>query len=66
MSHMRADDAREAADNLCSEPGCAWCGAKPIRANLDGEELCQACADAWARAEGQWQRQQEEEEHAEG
>ena len=23
--------------------------------NLDGDDLCQDCADAWARAEGDWQ-----------
>lgn len=22
--------------------------------NLDGDQLCQECADAWVRAEGQW------------
>lgn len=26
-----------------------------MRTNLDGENLCQECADAWVRAEGQWQ-----------
>ncbi len=29
-------------------PGCAWCGALPIRDNLDGDDLCNA-RDQWAR-----------------
>lgn len=32
--------------------GCASCGALPIRDNLDGDDLCQACCDKWARGEG--------------
>lgn len=31
---------------------CARCGATPIVATLDGDDLCQACCDEWARAEG--------------
>lgn len=27
--------------------------------NLDGDNLCQECADAWCRAEGQWAADQE-------
>jgi hypothetical protein len=30
---------------------CARCGGSPVRDNLDGEDLCQPCCDAWARAE---------------
>lgn len=29
---------------------------RPARDNLDGDDLCQECCDAWARAEGAWQR----------
>lgn len=29
------------------------------RTNLDGDNLCQECADAWCRAEGQWAADQE-------
>lgn len=31
----------------------------PSRVNLDGDNLCQECADAWVRAEGQWQAVQD-------
>lgn len=30
--------------------------------NLDGENLCLSCANAWVRAEGQWQAAAEQEE----
>lgn len=33
--------------------GCDNCGAKPIRDTLDGDALCQACCDKWARAQGE-------------
>ncbi len=32
--------------------GCARCGSKPAVTNLDGDDLCQSCADKWVRAEG--------------
>lgn len=37
----------------------AWIAAcvnhpdRPTRTNLDGDELCQECADAWVRGEGE-------------
>ena len=27
---------------------------RPVRENLDGDNLCQECCGAWARAEGNW------------
>ena len=32
--------------------GCVNHPDRPVRVNLDGDDLCQECADAWARAEG--------------
>lgn len=28
---------------------------RPVRANLDGEDLCQECCDAWVKSEGDHQ-----------
>lgn len=42
------------------ETGCKRCGATPIREVLDGEPLCQACCNAWVRAEGQALKEMEE------
>jgi hypothetical protein len=39
-------------ENLGKKNRCAWCSAIPTLANLDGEDLCRACCDKWARAEG--------------
>lgn len=36
-------------------PGCIHHDDRPRVVNLDGEDLCQECADAWCRAEGAWQ-----------
>ncbi len=33
--------------------GCVNHPDRPVRTNLDGEDLCQECADNWARGEGQ-------------
>lgn len=33
------------------EKACAWCKALPIVVNLDGEDLCQACACIWVEGE---------------
>lgn len=32
---------------------CDHCGTRPARTKLDGDDLCQKCADAWCRAEGE-------------
>jgi len=32
---------------------------RQVRTNLDGEDLCQECADAWVRSEGQWAADEE-------
>jgi hypothetical protein len=29
--------------------GCDQCGTHPVREVLDGDKLCQACCDQWAR-----------------
>jgi hypothetical protein len=45
-------------------PGCVNHPNRPSRTNLDGDELCQECADAWVRGEGQhaaWLEAQEAE-----
>jgi hypothetical protein len=34
---------------------CDQCGVVPVREVLDGDALCQACCDAWVRAEGAYQ-----------
>lgn len=40
---------------------CAGCKSdKPIRVHLDGDDLCQECADKWVRAEGHAQPSSEE------
>lgn len=31
---------------------CAWCGVAFVRAELDGEPLCETCANIWVRSEG--------------
>ena len=36
-------------------PGCVNHEDRVRVTNLDGDNLCQECADAWVRAEGQWQ-----------
>lgn len=38
--------------------GCVNHPERPTRTDLDGENLCQECADAWCRAEGNWQASQ--------
>lgn len=38
----------------------------PAVVNLDGEDMCQECADNWVRAEGQWQAEQEQLERDHG
>jgi len=32
--------------------GCTYHRDRPSRVNLDGDELCQECADTWVRGEG--------------
>ena len=41
-------------------PGCVNHDDRARVTNLDGDNLCQECADAWCRAEGQWQQGQPE------
>jgi len=36
-------------------PGCLNHEDRARVTNLDGDDLCQECADAWVRAEGSWQ-----------
>lgn len=43
---------RGTSEHISKKNRCAWCSAIPIRANLDGDELCQACCEKWVRAEG--------------
>ena len=47
--------------------GCVNHPDRPVRTNLDGDDLCQECADAWVRGEGDYQHwlEQEEREHQE-
>ncbi len=40
-----------AAPTICD--GCKQ--ARPIVTNLDGDDLCQSCANKWVRAEGDYQ-----------
>ena len=49
------DDEHEAMP-----PGCVNHDDRVRVTNLDGDNLCQECADAWCRAEGQWQHGQPE------
>lgn len=46
--------------------GCINHPDRPVREILDGDALCQKCADAWARGEGEWQRYIESEEAGHG
>lgn len=61
---------RRAGENvrrLKRKPMCAHHPDRPSRINLDGDELCQQCADAWARGEGEhaaWLEAQEREGNA--
>lgn len=43
-------------------PRCTNHPDRPSRVNLDGEDLCQECANEWARAEGQSAAQADAEE----
>lgn len=45
-------DADVEAAAWAAEKYCANHPDRPSRINLDGDELCQECADAWVRAEG--------------
>jgi hypothetical protein len=40
------------AGRAALEQGCVNHPDRPVRTNLDGEDLCQDCADAWVRGEG--------------
>ena len=33
------------------QDGCDCCCAHPVVTELDGDQLCQACADKWVRSE---------------
>jgi len=46
--------------------GCANHPDRPVREILDGDALCQECADAWVRAEGDWQHYIDSEEAGHG
>jgi hypothetical protein len=35
-----------------SDDCCDLCCATPVRTELDGDKLCQSCADKWCRNEG--------------
>ncbi len=39
-------------DIIVAKPRCAWCGTFPIRAELDGDPLCQSCCNKWVYGEG--------------
>lgn len=39
-----------------TDRSCIFHPGKPAITNLDGEDLCQQCANAWARSEGEWQQ----------
>lgn len=40
---------------------CDWCGAREFRVNLDGDDLCQGCANKWVHGEGQAAMEREDE-----
>lgn len=39
----------EAAELDRMQEGCDLCGAHPVRTELDGDQMCQSCADKWVR-----------------
>ncbi len=41
--------ARQEAEG---KPSCIYHPDRPVRANLDGDDLCQGCCDEWVRGEG--------------
>lgn len=43
---------------IVTEPRCEWCNAYPVRANIDGDNLCHACCEKWARGEALWAMEQ--------
>lgn len=51
-AQARHEAAEQAADDRCSEPLCDWCKGGPVVTNLDGDNLCNSCADQWCRNEG--------------
>lgn len=36
-----------------SDDCCDLCSSTPVRTELDGDRMCQSCADKWCRSEGQ-------------
>lgn len=42
-----------------TEARCVYHPDRPVRANLDGDDLCQECCDAWARGEGEAANQED-------
>ena len=40
------------ADCEAGRPACINHPDRPMRENLDGENLCQECCDVWVRGEG--------------
>jgi len=52
---IRSETAECLRDTIRRElPGfCDQCGKAPVRTELDGDELCQGCANKWVQGEGQ-------------
>ena len=59
VSLALADQILDLIERRRSAQKCVNHPDRPSRTNLDGDNLCQECADAWCRAEGQWAADEE-------
>lgn len=51
--NLQADGGNRASTALQSLRGCKNHPGRPVRDNLDGDDLCQECCDQWVRGERQ-------------
>lgn len=58
---IRAGTIGEFPEILKNTPMCRDHPDRPAITNLDGEDLCKECADAWARGEGDHARSLDDE-----
>jgi hypothetical protein len=59
VSLALADEILALIERRRSAQKCVNHGDRAPVTNLDGDDLCQECADAWCRAEGQWAADEE-------
>jgi hypothetical protein len=54
MTMATAAPAIAAPKQTLSDDACDLCCATPVRTVLDGDKVCQSCADKWARSEADY------------